>query len=201
MKFEKVPVYTTLDTYDRLRNDRGCNYEFKTALRLIEIVPEVAFELPGTPVVKVTPIPVAHGSVEGAVIFVFQVDDKKVVFGWDIDVPDAKLPKDGGRKEPRTNAQVFENHSQLLLEPDVYFVPANTWNATGTGHTSFEAARHYIRAVRAKRGTYLLHMSGHEDGSNNPGFGWTDQDWETHAQLDKEVENVRVAKQGMILSL
>ena len=73
---------------------------------------------------------------------------------------------------------------------------ANTWEATGTGHTSFHTALDYIETIEAKK-TLLVHLSGHEDGDGNMGYGWSDRDWESQTSTYK----VGIAKQGMLLRL
>lgn len=189
--FHKLPVYCTLGTYDWLRLKSGLDYEFKTHLRLQEIVPEVPFAIAAGGVeISFTPVPVAHGWVEGALIFAAKMGSKKVVFGWDIDVPTAEIPN-----ERRKNQDIIDKHLRDYA-PDVLFMASNTWAKTGTGHTSYELARDYIQTIKPRE-VYLTHISGHEDGAGSRGYGWTDLDWENAVGPD----GCKIARQGMVVRL
>jgi ribonuclease BN (tRNA processing enzyme) len=192
--FRKLPLYCTLTTYDWLRWQKGFDYECKRYLRLQEILPEQPFEIPlGQTKVRFNPLHVAHGSVEDAVIFVAEIETKKIVFGWDIDVPSAQIP------DKRTNEQIIKQYLQDD-SPDILFMASNTWKATDTGHTSYELAQHYIDIIKAKE-VFLTHLSGHEDDKApdkaTNGYGWTDADWANAVQPNGH----KVAKQGMIRRL
>src|SRR5206468_5236912 len=132
---------------------------------------EHPFKIPNSPI-EFMPIGVAHGRGGGicndAVFFVATAlkSGKRVVFGWDIDDPEAKRPSDS-----QTNIDVIRGNLPALSGAELYFLPANTWAATGTGHTPLRLAQQYIGEVNARR-VLLLHMSGHEDGAGNPGYGW-----------------------------
>ncbi|MBW3600849.1 MAG: hypothetical protein KY475_26730, partial [Planctomycetes bacterium] len=152
-------------------------------------VPEAPFAVEAGPAtIRVTPLPVVHGKAEGAVIYIAEARGKKAAFAWDLETPDAAFP--GGR----TNLDVFQSHESVLAGADVYVQECNTWSAAGKGHTAYQASQPYFDIVRARR-TLLVHMSGHEDGPGNPGYGWTDEQWS--AALKKDA--VEAARQGMIL--
>ena len=187
--FEKVPVYCSLGTYNRLMERGGFRHEFGNFLLFHEVRPEVPFTVnAGAIQICFAPLPVAHGRVHGAVIFVASVGSKKVVFAWDIDVPSATVPND-----TRTNQQVIDAHLRDS-RPDLLFMATNTWRATGTGHTSYEQVRKYVDSIEARE-VYLTHLSGHED--DGPGHGWTDAEWENAVRPD----GIRVARQGMVIRL
>ena len=195
--FQKIPIYCTLDTYDHLRDSGGQAYLLRKHLCFREILPEKKFSVDSIPAIQVTPLPVAHGDIKGAVIYVAEIGSSKVIFGWDMDIPDKQLPS--GKE---TNLQIFERNKGLLKKAKIYFLPANTWradetNGKKTGHTSYLSAHSkYLEIIKAKK-TYLVHMSGHEDGVGNQGFGWTDSEWETAVAP----HGVKVARQGMIIQI
>jgi hypothetical protein len=152
-------------------------------------VPEVPVTVSAGPTaVRITPLPVVHGSVHGAVIYLAEAHGRKVLFAWDIEAPDGAFP-DG-----RTNLDVFRDHAALLRGAHVHLQECNTWAVAGKGHTTYQAARAYFDIVRANR-TLLVHLSGHEDGPGNPGYGWTDDQWQSAVAQDGRM----AAKQGMVL--
>ena len=195
-KFVKIPLFCTLETYDYLRGK--FSYEVEQFLRFCEVIPEVPFKLSENSPITFTPVNVAHGkgggTAKSAVIFIADFDNQemKVIFGWDIDVPEAKRMSDG-----KPNIDVIRDNLSLLTEADILFMEANTWKeATNTGHTSFVLARQYIDAIQAKK-VLLVHMSGHEDGEGNDGYGWNDKEWESAV----DQFGVGIARQGMIIQL
>lgn len=189
--FRKLSVYCTLATYDWLRSKSGLDYEFKTLLRFCEVLPEDSFGVCiGSLEFQFVPLPVAHGSIEGAVIYVAEHQSKKVVFGWDIDIPSAQIPHDG-----RTNEEIVRTYLDDY-RPQMLFMASNTKKATGTGHTSYELAQTYINIIQPGE-VFLTHLSGHEDNVGAEGYGWTDADWERAVDSD----GARVARQGMMIKL
>lgn len=187
--FTRVPLYCTQQTHAVLR--RNAFYEMERFFVCQEITPGQSFTVVQSPEVCVTPVEVAHGKVEGAVVYVVQILGRKILFGWDIDTPDAHCPSDG-----RSNIRIMRDNLALLQDADLYFLPANTWQVVGTGHTTFLQARSYIDLITPKR-VLLVHFSGHEDGPGNPGYGWSDAEWA--AAVDPY--GVEVAWQGMVLTL
>ena len=158
------------------------------------------FLLPYFPCKKLNAIRVAHGSVKDAVIFSIDIDRKqRVVFCWDIDVPSTVSPFDG-----KANLQIIKDNLSYLQDADLLIIEANTFEKTTgpkgkpTGHTSYKAAGEFIALIDAKR-VLLTHLSGHEDGEGNPGFGRKDSAWET--ALACEAEGIGIAKTGMVTLL
>ncbi len=187
--FFKIPLYCTLPTYHALRDRIGLAYVLERCYRFQEIVPELPIELPaGQTVIRLTAISVKHGAADGAVIYVAEALKKKVVLAWDIETPDAAFPSG------YTNAEVFRRHATLLQNADLHLQECNSWAIAGRGHCTYQAARAYFEVVQAKR-TLLVHLSGHEDGPGNPGYGWTDAQWQAAAKPD----GIEVAQQGMVL--
>ncbi len=190
--FNKLPLYCTLDTYDRLRQEQGFNFECKRFLKFQELIPEQSFNVPlGSMKVVFSPLPVAHGSTKGAIVFVAEIQTKKIVFLWDIDVPSAKIPTNTSV----TNRDIVQKHLKIS-KIDCLFMASNTWEATGTGHTSYQLAQDYIKIINSNE-VYLTHISGHEDRLGNKGYGWPDEVWEKEVNKNGH----RVAKQGMIIQL
>lgn len=75
---------------------------------------------------------------------------------------------------------------QLLERLDALFIDCNTWqveevNGSNTGHIGFERLRRYVNALQPGE-TILIHLSGHEDGPGNPGWGWSNAEWELNAR-------------------
>jgi glyoxylase-like metal-dependent hydrolase (beta-lactamase superfamily II) len=189
--FPKVPLYCTLAAYHALRERAGLEYVLKRGFRFHEIVPEAPFTIDAGPAtVRVTALPVVHGSTEGAVIYVAEALGKKAVFAWDIESPEAAFP-DG-----RTNLDVFREHASLLEGAGLHIQECNTWSFPGRGHSTYRSARAYFEIVRARR-TLLTHLSGHEDGPGNPGYGWTDAQWQAAVEKD----GMGIARQGMTVPI
>lgn len=200
--FNGVPVYCTPETYEWLINKQGQKYEFSHGLHHQPIChnrKKETFTVGKTSPfpLKITALRVAHGGIEGAVIYVAEIGKKKVVFGWDLDVPEAKRPLDG-----KKNIDVIRENLDLLFGADLLLMEANTWktvvgrNGKPTGHTSYFHARDYILAIEPKR-VYLVHLSGHEDGEGLGGYGWTDSDWEAAVRK----HGVGIARQGMLVEI
>lgn len=188
-EFVKVPLFCTLKTYNYLQEK--FSFELGEMLRFCEILSGVHFKVNCDSPITFTALEVAHGSVKGSVIYIAEIGEKKMVFGWDIDVPDAERPLD-----KKKNIDVIRDNPFILAGVNLLFMPANTWEATGTGHTSFLFARQYISEINAKK-TLLVHLSGHEDGKGNPGYGWCDSEWAS--QVSKY--GVGVARQGMLIEI
>lgn len=192
---EKVPLFCTQETHDYLAGKFP--REAREFLEYVPIMSGHPFKVPGNSRVEFMPIGVAHGRGGGtckdAVFFVATASEsgKRVVFGWDIDVPDARRPS--GKQ---TNIEVIREKLAALTGAEIYFLPANTWAATGTGHTSLQLAQEYIDEVNPKR-VLLLHMSGHEDGEGNPGYGWSDVEWADNVKA----RGLEVARQGMLIAV
>ncbi len=189
--FAKVPLYCTLPTHEDLHKRGGLSQVLERCFDFREVAPEKPFTVDAGPAaVRVTPLPVVHGNAQGAVVYLAEALQKKVLFAWDIDTPEAAFP------EGRTNLDVFQAHASLLNRADLHLQECNTWAAPGKGHTTYHQSRRYFDIVAARR-TFLIHYSGHEDGPGNPGYGWTDAQWQAAAAQ----EGIDAARQGMVMQI
>lgn len=101
---------------------------------------------------------------------------------------------------PRRRAALLwdlDNQNDWILNPssearqglenlDLLFVDCNTWSVEevsgkNTGHIGFERLRQYVNALQPRE-TVLIHLSGHEDGPGNHGWGWSNEEWEFNAR-------------------
>lgn len=137
--------------------------------------------------VEVTPISVSHDTADFDAVsrqrlqcsagFVLRHARSKAVLLWDIDnTNDWILHPQGDEK--RT--------VELCSKADYLIADCNTWKTEeaggrSTGHTSFSTLLGYAQALEP-RVTYLVHLSGHEDGPGNPGWGWDDGTWARMSQ-------------------
>jgi hypothetical protein len=69
---------------------------------------------------------------------------------------------------------------------NVLFMDCNTWQVEevggkNTGHIGFERLQRYVNALQPRE-TVLIHLSGHEDGLGNQGWGWSNAEWELNAR-------------------
>jgi hypothetical protein len=109
--------------------------------------------------------------------FVIQTENRKTVLLWDLD------NRNDWILNPRTEGQ--KKTVELLSGADTLFLDCFSWTVEevvgfSTGHLSFATARKYARVLRPAE-TLLVHMGGHEEGEGNPGWGWTDRQWEEGA--------------------
>jgi ribonuclease BN (tRNA processing enzyme) len=146
----------------------------------------------------VTPITVSHWTadinpenpkerLECSASFVIEHKGKKAVLLWDIDNKNDWIEKPTSDDQKKT--------VELLSEADYLFIDCNTWNVEetkgrNTGHVSFMTVKRYVRSLSPKGTTLLIHLSGHEDGEGNPGWGWFDFKWEEEAQKTWEAETI-----------
>jgi hypothetical protein len=140
------------------------------------------------PDLTLTPITTYHGSADldpanptqpypCCAGFVIQTPTKKAALLWDLDT---------------TNAWILDQQNaaaQLVAHADYLFIDCNTWrrainpvNGRSTNHCSFFKVMEYAAALRPRL-TLLVHLSGHED-ERGDGWGWTDEEWERHAQRE-----------------
>lgn len=190
-EFTAIPLYCTLATYRRLYDHGGLNQVLDRCFSFREIAPESPFTVEvGPKPVRVTPLPVVHGSIDGAVIYLAEALEKKILFAWDMETPDAAFP-DG-----RTNLDVFRDYASLLNHADLHLQECNTWAVPGWGHSTYQQAKRYFEIVAARR-TLLVHYSGHEEGPGAAGYGWTDAQW----QAAVEPDGVGAAWQGMLFPI
>jgi len=150
------------------------------------ILDSVPIDLPD---VKITPISVSHYSADidpvnvkvrrySSASFVVETETKKAVLLWDIDNNNDWIIN------PSTDEQV--RTATLLSDADHLFIDCFTWaveevKGYNTGHTSFSTVKRYVKAL-TPRETLLMHISGHEEGTGNDGWGWLDKKWEREAQ-------------------
>jgi len=143
------------------------------------------------PKLKITAISVSHCTADFspsgeylpccASFIIEKEEGKKAVLLWDID------NKNQWIKEPSSAEQ--REAVELLVEADYLFIDCNTWQVEeddegrNTGHISFSTVKDYVKALSPKM-TLLVHLSGHEDGEGNPGWGWDDQTWQDNAQRE-----------------
>jgi hypothetical protein len=173
-------------------------YEFDEMLSFREITSGKTFSLSQVPDIRFTPIEVAHGEVEGSVIFVAEFSHhKKCIFAWDIDHPKATRPSD-----KTSNLDIIRNHKNLLENPDLLFLETNGWAENAPGHGSLIDAQSYLNIINPRK-VILLHLSGHSDKTGQPAFGWSDSQWRENIKHNPPFTNfpMRIGNQGMILTL
>jgi ribonuclease BN (tRNA processing enzyme) len=166
----------------------------------------------GIGAVRITPFSVSHAGADlnpenfkeplpCSASFVIETPLKKAVLLWDLDNRNDWIltPAGDGRKEAL----------EKISNPDLLFIDCFAWTVEemqgfNTGHLSFRSVRQYVKALNPLE-TFLVHMSGHEEGEGNPGFGWRDDRWEEEARKIWEAEglpgNVSVAPTGREISL
>lgn len=131
----------------------------------------------------ITPVTVSHSSADkeksSSASFVIQLKDTdtKIVLLWDIDNGNNWI------QNPTSDQQ--DQAAKLLSGADYLFIDCNTWSVEevdgkNTGHASFKTVKRYARILNPKQ-TLLVHLSGHEDGIGNPGYGWVDGRWQAEA--------------------
>jgi len=173
------------------------------------VLPPVPLDLPG---LTVTPISVSHysadidavtfkGPVYASAAFVIATATKKAVLLWDLDNTNDWIVN--------PSSDVHRAAVQLLAGADYLFIDCFNWSVEevrgcNTGHTAFSTVRHYAEAL-APRETLLMHISGHEEGPHNNGWGWPDWKWQQEAQKRWRAEAipgiVRVPVIGEMLEL
>jgi len=130
--------------------------------------------------VTVTPVTISHHTADLAGKYCtagFIVDgppQRRVAVLWDLD------PNNNWINDPDNEA------AKALTGLDALFIDCNTWIVDGstgrpTGHVSFQTLKQYVRNLRPTE-TVLIHLSGHEDGVGQNGWGWTNAEWEREAR-------------------
>jgi ribonuclease BN (tRNA processing enzyme) len=139
---------------------------------------------------RITPITLSHWSADVATDsptrrapacsgFVIETTGRKVVLFWDMDVTNTWID------QPQTDAH--RNAIELASNADLLCVDCNTWRfdtlASGRpmSHASFHTHLSWASVLQPEH-TWLVHLSGHEDARGD-GFGWTDDEWRTRAQV------------------
>jgi ribonuclease BN (tRNA processing enzyme) len=192
VKFTQIPTWCRGGTGKWLA--RNYSYEW---YRCLEGRPSDESEPPGTllaPIalgtdgIEITPLSVSHSGADinpdnfketryNSACFVIRTGRKKTVLLWDLD------NKNDWVTSPQTEAQ--KKTVEALSGADHLFIDCFSWTVEevvgfNTGHLSFATVRRYARALQPKE-TLLVHMGGHEEGVGNPGWGWTDRQWEEGA--------------------
>ncbi|HQM91176.1 MAG TPA: MBL fold metallo-hydrolase [Syntrophales bacterium] len=190
--FSRIPTWCREGTGKWLA--KNFSYEWH---RCLDGRPTKESEPPGTlldPVplgakgISITPVSVSHAGADisaenfkerryNCACFVVQTATKKTALLWDLDGGNTWIAN------PETEAQ--RKAVRLLSGADYLLLDCFSWSVEevagfGTGHLSFATAREFARALRPRE-TLLVHMGGHEDGEGNPGWGWTDRQWEDEA--------------------
>lgn len=191
---DQIPTWCRSGTADWLCRTHA--YEW----RLLQVTPSEEHEPPGTmlpPIdlgmqgLTVTPIALSHGTADldpdnpasklpCSAGFVLETPTSRALFLWDIDNQNDWIVN------PSTAAQAEAR--EKLAGADYVFIGCNTWSeespgGKNTGHISFRTVMEYAAALGLKPSseTILLHLSGHEDGQGQPGWGWDDLAWQAHA--------------------
>lgn len=191
---DPLPTWCRSGTMDWLR--RTHPYE----LTMLGVTPSNEYEPAGTllPAIglgmeglTVTPVAVSHGTADRdpgdparqlacSAAFVVETSRRKTLFLWDMDNQNDWIVT------PSTPGHV--KAKEKMAGADYVFMDCNTWEeespaGKNTGHVSFRTVLEYTRALRLKdtSETVLLHLSGHEDGQDMPGWGWDDLRWQNEA--------------------
>lgn len=199
--FTKIPTWCRKGTAQWLK--KTYSYEWYRCLEphisdeaeepgvILETIPT------GTSALKITPISVSHYSADidpgnftdklhSVASFVIETECKKAVLLWDIDNTNDWIMNPISKEQQSTVA--------LLSEADYLFIDCFTWNVEevrgiNTGHTSFSTVKRYVRELNPRE-TLLLHLSGHEEGKNNYGWGWPDWKWQQETQKIWKAESL-----------
>lgn len=180
-----IPVWCRSKTLDRLRQSHA--YELGDSGLLTPYEPLVESESPGVllpPIntgalglgapISIQPLTISHetaGAYSTAGFIIKRESGKRIALLWDLDKLNDAWVLGGGTSEALS----------ALRGVDVLFVDCNTWSAEGRGHITFQGLRQYVDVIRPSE-TVLIHLSGHEDGRGNPGFGWSNGEWEARAR-------------------
>lgn len=166
----------------------------------------------GVPGIRITPFSVSHAGADlspenfkeplpCSASLVIETPRRKAVLLWDLDNRNEWIPAPAGDENERVLRKIGN--------PDLLFIDCFAWTVEevhgfNTGHLSFRSVRRYVKALHPRE-TFLVHMSGHEEGEGNPGFGWTDGRWEEEARRIWQQEGlpgtVSVARTGMEIIL
>jgi len=112
-------------------------------------------------------------------------ETKKIVLLWDIDNKNNWI---------ETPDSIQEKTVELMSDADYLFIDCNTWsveeiNGKNTGHISFSTVQRYVKKLCPEK-TFLVHLSGHEDGKGNDGWGWNNKTWEINAKRIWQLNNL-----------
>ncbi|MCK9230513.1 MAG: MBL fold metallo-hydrolase [Syntrophales bacterium] len=216
VKFKKIPTWCRNGTAQWIQKNHS--YEWYRHLfpqHTAEASPpgSVLDALPiEVPDLRITPVTVSHRTADinpadfkkklfCSASFVIETHAKKAVVLWDADGFNDWIVSPESAEQERAAA--------LVSDADYLFIDCFDWDTEkvqghGTGHLSFRTVRKYAAAMRPRQ-TFPVHMSGHEDGAGNPGWGWSDDRWTEEAQAVWAAEglpgSVRVPAIGEVMPL
>jgi ribonuclease BN (tRNA processing enzyme) len=192
-KFSPIPTWCRYGTAKWLQ--KNYSYEWYRCLspKIVEenelpglLLREIPLQIEG---LCITPITVSHAGGDisadnfkeksfNCASFIVETKQRKAIFLWDLD------NRNNWVANPASAEQ--EQAVDRLSDADYLYVDCLSWNVEevmgmNTGHLAFASVRNYARILRPKV-TFLVHMSGHEEGEDNPGYGWSDQRWAEEAQ-------------------
>ncbi|HTZ39292.1 MAG TPA: MBL fold metallo-hydrolase [Syntrophales bacterium] len=193
-KFSRIPTWCRGGTGKWLA--RNYSYEW---CRCLDGRPSGETDPPGTlltPIalaadgIEIAPLSVSHAGADispenfkessyNSACFIIRTGGKKTVLLWDLD------NRNDWIVDPQTEAQ--KKAVEALSSADHLFIDCFSWTVeevvgVNTGHLSFATVRKYAKTLQPKE-TLLVHMGGHEEGEGNPGWGWTDRQWEDGASV------------------
>jgi ribonuclease BN (tRNA processing enzyme) len=180
-----IPVWCRLKTLERLQTSHAYELGGSGLLTPYDILPES--EQPGvllSPIntgalgldasMSIQPLTISHetaGEHSTAGFIIKRESGKRIALLWDLDNLNDAWVVGGGSSDAL----------RALQGVDVLFVDCNTWSAEGRGHITFQRLQDYVKVIRPAE-TVLIHLSGHEDKHGNPGFGWSNSEWEARAR-------------------
>lgn len=143
-------------------------------LRKLDIIPITVSHFPGDINFEDSYMPCCAS-------FVIKYKNNKAVLLWDIDNRNDWIINPSSKEENKT--------VRLISNAKYLFIECNTWNVESTGHSTFSKIKQYIKALKPKK-TFLVHLSGHEDGPGKPGYGWKNHEWENNATKEWKKEKL-----------
>ena len=146
-------------------------------------LPPIPIPLAG---VTVTPVTVSHFGADrcaedgkstcySCAAYVIETAVSKIVLLWDIDTDNEWLVN------PQTDAE--KTAVSLLSNADTLFIDTTFWKKPDKRmtHPGFHNVQRYVRTLNPRQ-TMLMHLSGHPDKRDNPGWGWPNARWQAEAQ-------------------
>jgi len=152
------------------------------------LLPSIPIPLDG---VTVTPVTVSHYGADrcaadgkstyySCAAYVIETAVSKIVLLWDIDSgnewlvnPQTDVPQMNGEK---TAVSFLSNADTLFIDTTFWKKPERRMT-----HAGFHNVQRIVRTLNPRQ-TMLTHLSGHPDGRGNPGWGWTNAQWQAEAQ-------------------
>jgi len=151
----------------------------------------------GIPAIRITPFSVSHVGADlnpenfkeplsCSASFVIETPRKKAVLLWDLDNRNDWILKPASDDQRKAVEKISSPH---LLFIDCFAWTVEEMHGFNMGHLSFMTVRKYAKVLKPRE-TFLVHMSGHEEGEGNPGWGWTNERWEEEARKVWKSENL-----------